>query len=220
MIKHRELRKKTVKAAITALIAVAVAGAVYGGFSLLYDSVAEEKATAESKYDADNGLLASLSSQLQKSGEAEKRFLEIQSKRTSNVFDADIKVLREFLATSRQRYKFDDFKIKTVTPNDSDKPELANFNYKVKVWNRFRITFKAVSDVHIFSFLDDFRSAVPGFIRIETLDLKRTADFTDQTMSVIKTSGAMPLNVEAKIEFTWIGLAPKDKPATTQPQTP
>lgn len=220
MIKYNELRKKTLKIAGMAAAAIAAVAAVYAGFSMILDSVAEQRTSAESTFDADNGLLASLRDQLNKSGEAEKRYVAIQENRSTQAYETDIKALEAFLSNARDRYKFGDLKIKRTTAVVSDKPELANFTFNVQVWNRLRITFKAVSDVHVFSFLEEFRNSVPGFIRVEALEIKRNFDFTDQSLSTIKSSGTMPLNVEAKIEFSWIGLSPKDKnqsPSSTPP---
>ena len=211
MNKYNELRKKTLKTAVMAAIAIGVVAALYGGLSMMVDSVTEQKTSAEGKLNADNGLLSSLRSQMEKSGEAEKRYSAIQENRSSTAFETDIKVLKEFLVDASLRYKLDPPKIKAVAPIISDKPELANFNYNIQVWNRFKISFKAVSDVHVFSFLNEFRNALPGFIRIDAIEIKRLSDLTEPALVAIGTSGTMPLNVEVKVEFSWIGLVSKDK---------
>ncbi len=220
MSKQQDLRKKTVKTTVMASIVVAVAGILYAATSFIAGGIATDKTTAEGKLNADNGLLSSLREQMDKSGAAEKRYVIIQEGRTSPSPETDIKALKEFLANAKLQYKFDDLKIKPVIMAVSDKPELVNFNYNVQVWNRFRITLKAVSDVHIFSFLEYFRSAIPGFVRIDSLELKRVSDLTDQSLTAIRSAGTMPLNVEAKIEFTWIGLSSKEKNAIPNPSTP
>jgi len=211
MNKYIELRKKTLKTAVMAAIAIAVVAAIYGGLSMMVDSVTEQRTSAEGKLNADNGLLSSLRNQMDKSGEAEKRYSAIQENKASTAFETDIKVLKEFLVNASLRYKLDPPRIKAATPIISDKPELANFNYNVQAGNRFKISFKAVSDVHVFSFLNEFRNALPGFIRIDAIEIRRLSDLTEPALVAIGTSGTMPLNVEVKVEFTWIGLVSKDK---------
>jgi hypothetical protein len=75
-----------------------------------------------------------------------------------------------------------------------------------------KIDFQAVSDMHVFSFLEELRAAAPGLIRIDMVSLKRTADMLDASISQI-ASGSTPLLVDVKVEFTWIGIAPKEKKA-------
>ncbi len=220
MSKYTDLRKTTLKTALMFAGAVLTTSLVYLGLSLVEGSVNEQKTSAESKFNADSGLLAALRDQMNKSGEAEKSYAAIQESRVSKSYETDLKTLRDYLSGARERFKLSDLKMKSVTSEISDKPELANFTHNIQVWNRFRITFKAVSDVHVFSFLEDFRSATPGFVRVDALEIKRVSDFTDQSLSAIRISGAMPLNVEAKIEFSWIGLSPKNKTPTPTPRAP
>lgn len=220
MSKYTDLRKTTLKTALMFAGAVLTTSLVYLGLSLVEGSVNEQKTSAESKFNADSGLLAALRDQMNKSGEAEKSYAAIQESRVSKSYETDLKTLRDYLSGARERFKLSDLKMKSVTSEISDKPELANFTHNIQVWNRFRITFKAVSDVHVFSFLEDLRSATPGFVRVDALEIKRVSDFTDQSLSAIRISGAMPLNVEAKIEFSWIGLSPKNKTPTPTPRAP
>ena len=220
MSKYTDLRKTTLKTALMFAGAVLTTSLVYLGLSLVEGSINEQKTSAESKFNADSGLLAALRDQMNKSGEAEKSYSAIQESRVSKSYETDLKTLRDYLSNAREQFKLSDLKMKSATSEISDKPELANFTHNIQVWNRFRITFKAVSDVHVFSFLDDLRSATPGFVRIDALEIKRVSDFTDQSLSAIRISGAMPLNVEAKIEFSWIGLSPKNKTPTPTPRAP
>lgn len=220
MNKYKELRKRILKILMMAMGAVAVAAMFYTGVVFMAAGVTEDKESAESRFNSENSLFLSLSEQMNKSGMAEKRYALIQEERATPEYIVDLKILKEFLADARLKFKLDNLRIKSVTSAVSDKPELANFNYDVKVFSRLRITFAAVSDVHVFSFLDHFRKAMSGLVRIDLVEINRLSDFTDQSLNAIKNSGTMPLNVDAKIEFTWIGLAPKEAKKSPKPPTP
>jgi hypothetical protein len=217
MSKYKELAKKTVKTAIVSAISVAVMIAVYIGISIYAESVAKQKQEVESKLSADKGLRDSLDNQMNKSGVAEKRFAEIQVQRTTVNYEANLDVLADVLRGAKQLYRFANLKIKPAESRATDKPDLANFNYDITVRSRMRLDFQATSDVHVFSFLEDLRASAPGMVRIDMLSIKRTADLSDASISQI-SSGTTPLLVDVKLEFTWIGIAPKDKkPDAGQP---
>ena len=212
MNKYKQLMKKLTKTGILVGIIIAVFVALYVGVSMYADSISEERKKYENQYTQDRGLLADLTSQMNKSGEAEKRYLTIQADRTNPDFSATIDGpggLNDFLRDAKTRYHFDKLTIKPVKEAPSGKSELVNFPFNVLIRPHLVIQFQAVSDVHVFSFLDDLRRAAPGFVVINKMELKRTADMTDNAVTQMQ-GGATPILVNAMIEFTWIRLTPKE----------
>ena len=217
MNKYKQLTTKVAKRGAVAAVIIAVFVGVYVGISMYADTVSAERKKTEDQYTQDRGLLADLRNQMNKSGEAEKRYISIQADRTNPDFSATMDGpggLNDFLRDAKTRYHFDKLTIKPVKEVPSDKSELVNFPFNVLLRPHLVIQFQAVSDVHVFSFMDDLRRAVPGFIRIDKMELKRTADMTEAAIAQLQ-SGASPILVNATIEFTWIRITPKDaKPAT------
>ena len=209
MSKYQELTKRTVKSAIVASAIVGAFAIVYIGLSMYADRIAQQKTDAANLYNQDSGLVTTLRNQLDKSGEAQKRYAVLQADRNSQDFSGNIEGLKEFLRNSKTRYHFDKVNFKPQKEVASDKPELANFNYNIMLQPRVSVQFLAVSDVHVFSFLDDLRRSAPGLIRIDSLKLKRTAELSDATLVQMGT-GSIPLLVDATVEFTWIHITPKD----------
>ena len=222
MNKYKELTGKITKMGIIAGAIAAVFVGIYVGVLMYADSVSAERKKNEDQYMQDRGLLADLRNQLNKSGEAEKRYLAIQADRTNPDFAATMDGpggLNDFLRDAKTRYHFDKLTIKPVKEVSSDKSELANFPFHVLLRPHLVIQFQAVSDVHVFSFMDDLRRAAPGFVRIDKVEIKRTADITDSTIMQMQ-GGASPLLVNATIEFTWIRITPKEAKAGTPGAVP
>ena len=212
MNKYKQLTKTIIKLGVIAAIIIAVFVGIYIGISTYADGISENRKKVESQYTQDQGLLADLRKQMDMSGEAEKRYIAIQSDRTNQDFAATMDGpdgLNAFLRDAKTRYHFDKLTIKPVKEVPSDKPELSNFPYNVVLRPHLVIQFQAVSDTHVFSFIDDLYRAAPGFIRIDKVELKRIADLSDTSLTQLQ-SGTSPILVTASIEFTWIRITPKE----------
>lgn len=221
--KYKQLNQKTAKLALKGLAVVVIFGALYGGIDFFASDVATQKANAESKASADDALLRDLRNQMDKSGEAEKRFAAIQDSRASSDYAMNKDALQTWLKGAVTRYHFNEPKIAFGTEVPSDKNELANFNYKVSLRPQVRLEFKAASDLHVFSFLEELRSANAGLIRVNSLQMTRRGDLDDTAISQIN-NGITPVLAEAKMELSWIGLSKKEekdpKSVSGTPATP
>lgn len=219
MSKHQVVAKKNIKTAISAVILVAVCGAVYAGMWFFASTVEEKKTAATNKSTQDEGLLNDLRSQVNKSGEAAKRFAEISGARRSLNFSGTKDSFSEYLRAAKQHYRLDKMDLKLAKETVSTKPELQNFNYAVTLRPHLTLKFQAVSDVHVFSFLEDLQRNAPGVVRVEVVSLRRLSEMNESVLGQIP-NGVAPLLVEATIDFTWINFVPKDKDKGTKKPTP
>lgn len=206
---------------IQAAIMLAVAAGV-GGLVALTGSMATS--TEQRKMDAENGLrqdndqLNALRAQMAQSGAAEKRFVELQLKRISTDFSANSDTLKEWLRVAKDTYRFgNSFKLKLSAEKPSEKAELKNFNgYNVTERVDMQIEMDAISDLHVYSFLDQLVKQAPGLIRVTKLEVSRKADMNGETYAQM-AGGIATENATALLEFLWIGIQPKvtAAPATT-----
>lgn len=211
--KYKQLHQKTAKLVIKGLCVVALFFALYVGIDFFAGDVEKQKAEAESKTSGEADLLRNLRSQMDKSGEAEKRFAAIQEFRTSADYSINKELLQAWLRSAVSRYHFNEPKMTLGTEVDSDKSDLANFNYSISIRPQVKLEFKAASDLHIFSFLEELRSASPGLIRVNSLQISRRGDIDDAVISQIN-NGITPILTEAKMELGWIGLSQKKEKGT------
>ncbi len=212
MNKMKQLIRQLVTTAIITLVVVGLAaGAMVftGGFA---DSAAEKKSKADSQLSADTTQLNSVRQQLDRSGEAEKRFVDIQLNRTSTDYSNNIDKLKDWMRDAKGRYRFaNNFKLNLPPEKAAEKPELAGLDYSINVRNDIVIELEAISDLHVFSFIEDLQKSAPGVARITELSVERRGDLQPQTYLQM-TGGMAPYLVTAKLKFNWVGVNPKEKP--------
>ncbi len=206
MKKQRQLIHALIRKTVVSGVIVGVfAGVYFFTDSLLKQSVTE-KTEAEQALSKNQSQANSLSDQLQKSNVAEKRFLETQSARLNFDFSSNNAGLKEWLRSAIARYRFaSNFKLSLTAEKQADAKDLSTKTHQTVEHRDMRMEFSAISDAHVFSFLNDITRSAPGFIVLENVTLKRTGDIDKNSITSIR-AGAAPQMVEAKIVFNWVGL--------------
>lgn len=222
MNKAKQMQKKLVKLAaiVGGIVVVSIAAMVLTGS--LADSALQRKTAADSARNNDSSQISTMRNQIEQSGDAEKRFIDISLNHTSNDYSANTDVLKSWLRTMKDQYRFsDNFKLTLANEKKSDKPEFSALNFDVSVREPMKLEFGAISDTHVFSFIRQLEHDVPGMVRITKLSIQRKADINSASLRDF-ASGAAPENVDADVEFTWVGLAPKEekKDAPAAPGAP
>lgn len=217
MNKAKQMQKKLVKLAaiIGGVIVVSIVGMVLTGS--MADSAAQRKAAAENSRNNDSSQISNMRNQIDQSGDAEKRFVDISLKHTSNDYSANTDTLKDWLRDTKNQYRFsDNFKLSLAADKRSEKPEFANLNFDVTVREPMKLEFGAISDMHVFSFLRQLEQDMPGMVRITKFDVERRNDMTAASLREV-ASGAGSEYVSSSIEFRWIGVAPKKEDKKVAP---
>lgn len=219
MNKYRQLAQKTIKLLLVAFVIVGVVGGVYGGIATYAATIEQQKKAAELKANEDKAEKTRLEDQLNKSGEAEKRYATLMQERTSQNFEGKndplIIWLREKLA--QFRLKPNDPKSSAGAEIETDKPELKNFPYTINVRSNARISLEAVSDTHIYSLIENMPQSAPGLVRIDSVTIDRNAEMNETHLSNLRTGASTPLLVSAEVEFSLISLRAKEDKTGTPP---
>ena len=153
--------------------------------------------------------LGTMRNQINASGTAQERYVSIRLQRDQEDYGADTELLRERLIKLKDKYRLtDDISLKLSPEESPNVSAFAALNHNVRIRKSMQLKFGAMSDVHVFSFLDSFQRSMPGIIRFTKLDLKRKGDI-DVTVLSQMTSGQNPPLVQAEVEFLWVTLSPK-----------
>lgn len=220
MNKLKQLQKRL---GIESAIALVVLAGVVGLMMLtgnLAESAAQKKNTAEAGLSQDNSQLSAARSQLSRSGEAEKRFLDIQLARGNDNYASKSPDLYAWMTATMGRYRFPAASAKMALPAETaaNKPELAGLEYNITQRTGATLDFEAMSDLHVYSFLNDLSRNAPGIVRVTSMSVVRSNDMTPQMIAQM-VGGLAPNLVKASVTFDWIGINPKDVPADgTSPQ--
>ena len=212
MNKQKQLSQYVVKQSIICFVIVLIFGGVYYFTGTMADDSAEKKTAAEGKVSSEQGQITSLTNQLDKSGVAEKKFLLLQATRDNEDFTSNVDTLKEWLRNAKTQYRLSNtFKLSITAAKPASNAEFNGLGYDVLEHPAMKLEFTSISDTHVFSFIDAFLRNTPGFIRIDSLSMKRVGDIDSNTVAQVK-SGATPFVMETKMEFNWIGV--NEKPAT------
>lgn len=214
MNKQKRLVKRLIRqASISAAMVSVVGGFCYFTHSLLNGSETE-KTTADRAFSKTQTQVNALKSQLDKSNTAERRFEETQGTRENVNYSANQNNLKDWIRTTIVRYRLSpNFKLSLTPDKLVENKELNGANYQAIEHPGMKFEFSAISDTHIFSFLDELKSAGPGFFLIESLSIKRTGDI-DKTALTQLRAGNAPYLVDAKVSFNWIGI--EEKPVSAE----
>ncbi len=209
MNKMKALNKRLVKDAVVVVIILAVITGVMLFTSTLVTKAEEKKTQAAAAQAQDASQLAAIRSQLDRSGEAEKRFLEIQLMRNNVDFSSSTDALKTWARDAKQRYRFaNNFKLSLPPEKPTDKQELIGIEYDITVREGISMELEAISDVHVYSFIEELERTPPGLVRLSYLQLERKGDMSAQTYAQMVGGVAPPL-VSATMQFNWIGINPK-----------
>ncbi len=209
MNKLNQLRRRLVRD-------VGVALGIAAGFALfmlltdtLADGALEKKTAAAAALSQDQSQLTNLNKQFDKSGEAEKRFVGIAAAHLNQEYAADSDAMKNLLREYKDHYRLaDNFKLNLALEKNPGRPEFIGLNYDITIREPMRIEFEAMSDTHVFSFIQRLVSGSPGLVRITRLEMKRTGDLDAGSLNKMN-GGEMLSLVTASVEFSWIGVAPK-----------
>lgn len=209
-----KLKQITKRLGIEAAIVLAILAGV-GGIMMLTGSMAtsadQKKTTAEGALAQDNSQLSSIRSQLEQSGQAEKRFVEIQLKRSNLDFSSTTEALKEWARSAKTRYRFaNNFKLNLPPQKPSDKAELSGLAYDIAVREGITMELEAISDLHVYSFVNELQHGTPGLVRLQGIEVERKGDMMPQAIAQMM-GGMNPNLVSAKIKFNWIGVNPKEE---------
>lgn len=216
MNKYTQLKKSTIVfAAVRSAIVMVFAGGYIASSSYL-SSTDTQKSDAERALSQDNGRIADLNSQLEKSSIAEKRFLETQGHRTNENYESDSDALKAWIKQAIATYRLSSSAKLSLTQDKlADIKELNGTTYEARERPDMKLEFSAITDTHSISFLEDLETNAPGFVVITRYTMKRMADI-DRNVITLLHGGSVPFLVETHMTFNWVGLhdknAKKDQP--------
>jgi hypothetical protein len=175
------------------------------------------KTDAENLLNQDRAQLALMQSQLSKAGEALQRFDALRLRTEDQNFANNTEALKTLLRRLKTQFRLSNTLRLTITgAQASQQADLQALNYKVLVREDMELKIAAMSDVHVYSFLDEWLREAPGIIRLTGFELSRRAPMSLESLAQMK-NGAAPDLVDGTIRFTWITLESKNAPTPPVP---
>jgi hypothetical protein len=213
MNKLQRLKKTLIREAVKLALAVFILMIILFVVNYLQQGVLERKTDVESLLNQDRAQLALMQSQIAAAGEALQRFDALKLKAEDKNFADNTEALKASLRQLKTQFRFSNAMRLTITgARVSQQADLQALNYKVLVREDMELVIAAMSDVHVYSFLDQWLKEVPGIILVTDFKLNRRAPMSLESLAQMK-SGSVPELVDGAIRFTWITLENKSAPA-------
>lgn len=213
MSKLQTLKKQVTRQVGIVGGAVVVAFIAMMGSGSLSDGAIQRKNQSQSQYTQGESQLGVMRSQISKSDDAEKRYVDYRLDRDNDEFINNTDGLKELLKSMKEQYRLSDsMKLSISTEKESDRPEFAGLNYKIIVREDMEMSAGAISDVHFYSFLHDMERRMPGIIRFKEVRLTRKSPMSFDALAQLSAGTKLEL-VDGSVKFTWLTFADKNPPA-------
>jgi hypothetical protein len=217
MSKLHVLKKQVTREAGIAAGMVVAAFVLMMGTGYFSDGALESKNQVQSQYMQSESQLGMMRSQISKSADAEKRYVDIRLERDNEDFVNNTDQLKNLLREMKEQYRLSDTMRLTIsTEKPSEKPEFQTLNYKVIVREDMEMAAGAISDVHLYSLLKEMNRRMPGIIRIKNFKLTRKSSMSMENLAQLASGNKLEL-VDSAIKFTWITLEDKNPPKKDVP---
>lgn len=138
-------------------------------------------------------------------------FHRLKNRQKRGAFTIDRDQATDIFDTLRRKYRISNLSM-TVTPKDvMAGADLVRPTGQI-MFSEATLEFDAMSDLHVFSFVQDAADTLPGFLKITDFDISRQRQITNDVY-VSVSRGEQPRMVSAKVRFLWLGIDEKPKVA-------
>ena len=208
MNKFIMMKQRLVRSTVIALLLIAGAGGILFLTDNLAEGVAKEKADADAALAKDTADLQMLKNKIERSGVAEKRYGELQANRSQSDMVITTDALVQVLRDEKTHFRLSSFKMVLGAETAATQLELVNQNIDVLLRSGVTVEFESISDLHAFSFLDNFIKNSPGLVSIKSIEMERKADMSSEVVTQLQSGQNVPL-VTTKMQLTLVSVQPK-----------
>ncbi len=201
------LKKKIKKRLIRNAIIIAVLIGLFVG-AFVYNS--SSTASLEQSRNRANSIQSQIASTKMQYAESEANLKEYLAMDKSKLPGTDgYELLRERLSVAlpaiqdmKDVYSFKKLNLSLAEIRKMDNINSMNF---VAYQNAITLDYAGGTDEYIYSFINDLKNTLPGYLNIESISLKRDNDINDETMANYIAPGEFSL-VSGNIKLDWVVL--------------
>lgn len=206
MRKLEKMKKRVIVEASIAGGIVLVAVGILVFAMHLTSTHTDEMTIAKNAVQAERVKLDDLNKQIEKTGISSQVYEEVVGRKANLNFALDRTALRAVLSQLKGRYRLSHLAMEVSPAEKFTNKELEALAIEA-MQMRVKLNISAMSDTHIYSFLQDMQQALPGLIKPVVVNLKRDRKFDMEALTQIKAGNTLPM-VSGVIEFMWYGFKP------------
>lgn len=211
MNKFARLYKRLTRSLITSLIIVLGAVGFYLFADNLEENTASELARMRTQLSFKQTEVNTISNQLENAKDGEAQFLEYLLSRENHNFFMNVEEVKKQLRKLQTEYVLsEDLKLTLSTEAELNDPAFRSLPHVISLRKDAKLTFSALSDLHVFSLLEALSSQLPGIIEFTRVTITKKKDLNASALARISTGAKADL-IDAELQFNWYSFNAKNQ---------
>jgi hypothetical protein len=209
MIKYNKLKQRMIKEGSIALGALLLLCGLAFGLSSYENSLSEEFQISNNSVSMLSGQISEIESKKIKISQSIEPYRELKKRIENKEFSLDPIMAQEKLNEIRK-----DFQLNEPSVTIDEKKELTGASYDkyptaVASYRSVEVDFVALTDLHVYSFINALKNNFPGLIHIYEVRINRDKEVDNSVIRNIVLEGIEPSLIKGNIKFYWIGFGLK-----------
>lgn len=206
-----KMQQQQIRTLISAGAAIGVAVVfvgIYLGVSSWANGAVSGKSELQSRSGQQQAEISNLRSKIDNADSSQKSYAEIVEQRGNDRFRIDNESVRQVLERLIVTYRISiDGKLEYSPDEKVEIPSLANATNSFIVRKDALLRFKAISDLHAYSFVNALAKEMPGVIQYKSFKINKTGELDSDALSKLSLGQEVAL-VDVEILFNWYGMQP------------
>tara|TARA_B100001123_G_scaffold188496_1_gene215333 strand:- start:1370 stop:2047 length:678 start_codon:yes stop_codon:yes gene_type:complete len=212
--KRRLLVKQMTRIGIIAAVVLAVLGGAYFAISGMASSTEEEMNRLRASIQGDQNQISQLEQLVTDAGLAGEIYAELSLNRDVMTFTIERNQLPDILGKLNDTYFLNEMSLESEPPQTFTNTELGAVKREAVLID-YTLTFTAMSDHIVYSFIDALMRQSPGFIKVTELEVERMAPLDLEALNKISRGEFVPVT-KATVGIRWYGFRPVSESDTPQ----
>ncbi len=217
MNKLTQLRRKVI---IEAVIILGIASATAGLAFFFHSGLKKERvsyASYQSQMHSIGSKIATLEEKYDFARSSLELYNELNKELLAGRYDTNRNDAQEILNRLRKKYRINNLSVRFGEAITSSGDGSTDNTSSMEIISRdINLTFDALSDLHVFSFLKAIEKEMPGFLSYASVSVTRQRQLTRDALLEI-SEGKEPRIVNAEIVYNWQGIQKKGKATDEAP---
>lgn len=206
MIKYNKLKEKLTKESMMIAGIVIVLSGVGFGLSSYADSNQQDLTAANNSLQGVNAQIVEIERKSNIVSTSLDQFNSIKKRMDKKEFLLDTEVAQLKLNELRKKFLLSSATVAITDEKSLTTPALSRFSALVFSSRDVSITFKALTDLHVYSFINALKNEFPGFTKIYEVKISRLSKVNQSVKKGIVYAGQEPELIEATVKFYWLGF--------------
>lgn len=198
-------RKRLIADGVKAAIGVGICIGVYAGASMWSSSALQGKTTVENQVAQQRAEIANLNTKINNAESSQKIYVRVQESRKNENFSIDNEQVREVLQKLIKQYRLSVRDKLEYSAERKVTPSGIEFTTPMVVRQDTKLSVSAISDLHVYGFVQALSQELPGIIRFTKFKVIRKNPLNDAALAQLALGKAV-YTVEAEMSFDWYGF--------------